>query len=842
MNPNFLDNTHLISNNLILGNNQENNYSSLDEVFQENLLDFSTNTTSQLNNQDNNIELNFHQLLEDRCEELHPDFEKHHHNSNKENNLINNVNSMKQNISTMTHTWESSNKNINMKTYLNQIEEINNDSESIDHPDNLTVILKKHQLQIIQKCINIEKEDLCHYGILCDKPGAGKTFAILGLIFASQKKNNLIIIPQNLLNQWIHSIHQFSDGLLTYKKIVSYEDILNFYDDKKQEDLNNYDILITTSLFYHSLATTLNSSFLKISRIIFDEVDSISSIINCKINHDFIWFISASFELDLTGVFDINKNYFKNIAVKCNDDYVDKLFEMDKYNSYNIICRNIYLDNIFTNIIDQEEFSLLNALDYTKLKNKYQYKIASNDVEAIKYLICDKKDIIEYEKMCIQDLEKTLTHCIAEDQIKMNKYLLKKAQTSLQENTEKLDLIMNRLKENNCCLICYTELENKKKLLSPCCKNIICYECTHNWCNKNLKTNCIYCNTPNIDFRSYVLIKNNDDDRCNICDNYYEIENEKEKIKKSEEKIEKSEEKIEKSEEKIEKDKERKIESDEEKIEKSEEKNFESDEENVKNEEIFEEIKVYKNKLYSQCCEKSACHKCVNDWFLKLYKKECMFCHDRSILYEDFKTEQQHQDMLINIKNGIKYTKKSKQEFLKYFIIAKINSMSKVIFCSEHPKIFNDLIQLLKEYHISYVELDNGNIQEIYDSINSYVFGNHNVLLLNSNLYGCGLNLEITSDIVFLHKTHNNLKKQIIGRAYRPNRTQKLNVWHIMHENEYKQEIKLKKNNDYHIIRDNMNEYMYDNLEFKIENEDIEINNSEDTKVTTLFNIKNDTL
>lgn len=804
-------NRYLNSNNLVLESEQENNYSSLDNAFQENLLDSSSRNMITSNNQSNNMELSFHQLLEDRFDEIHPNFEEQDDNFNEKNNLNNNENSiMNKDIHINAQTWESSNKNINMITYLDQIEEINYNSESIDHPDDLTIILKKHQLQIIKKCIHIEEENLCHYGILCDKPGAGKTFAILGLIYASQKKNNLIVIPQNLLNQWIHSIHQFSDGLLTYKKIVSYEDILNFYDDKKQDDLNNYDILITTSLFYHSLATTLNSRFLKISRIIFDEVDSISSIINCKINHDFIWFISASFELDLTGTFDINKNYFKNIAVKCNDDYVDKLFEMDKYNSYSMICRNIYLDNIFTNIIDQEEFSLLNALDYTKLKNKYQYKIASNEVEAIKYLICDKKDIIEYEKMRIQDLEKTLTHCTVEDQIKMNTYLLKKAQNSLQENTEKLDLIINRLKENNCCLICYTELENKKKLLSPCCKNIICYECTHNWCNKNYKTNCIYCNTPNIDFPSYVLIKNNDDNQCNICDNYYEIKNDKKDIDYGE-KIEQGEEKI------------------------------DQDEEKIEQENVFEEIKVYKNKLYSQCCEKSACHKCVNDWFLKLYKKECLFCHDRSILYEDFKNEQQHQDMLTNIKNGLKYTKKSKQEFLKYFIIAKINSMSKVIFCSEHPKIFKDLIHLLKEYHISYVELDNGNIQEIYDSINNYVFGNHNVLLLNSNLYGCGLNLEVTSDIVFLHKTHNNLKKQIIGRAYRPNRTQKLNIWHLMHENEYKQEIQLKKNNDYHIIRDNTNEYIYNNLEFERENEILKINNTQDTKVSHLYNVINDT-
>lgn len=234
--PDSSRNSHPMLNNLILESDQENNYSSLDDAFQGNLLETSNINTTQSNNYNQSMELSLHQLLEDRFDEIVPIFEEQNDNFNEENNSDNYVNStMNQDILTNVSSWESSNKNINMKTYLDQIKEINHYSESIDHPDDLTIILKKHQLQIINKCIHIEKEDLCHYGILCDKPGAGKTFAILGLIFASQKKNNLIVIPQNLLNQWIHSIHQFSDGLLTYKKIVSYEDILNFYDDKKQE-------------------------------------------------------------------------------------------------------------------------------------------------------------------------------------------------------------------------------------------------------------------------------------------------------------------------------------------------------------------------------------------------------------------------------------------------------------------------------------------------------------------------------------------------------------------------------------------------------------------------------
>ena len=628
-----------------------------------------------------------------------------------------------------------------MSISQNDIFELNHYSPKINDLDDLNITLKEHQLRMIYKCLKIEEDNVTSFGVMSDKPGTGKTYALLGLIYKSQKKNNLIVIPQNLLNQWLNSIHQFSDGLLSYKKLVCYNDILNLYDDNNQNDLNNYDILITTSLFYHSLATTLNSKYLKFSRVIFDEIDSISNTIIYKMNSDFIWFVSASFDIEQTGSFNIDKDQLNNITCKCNDNYVDEIFEMDKYNVYSIICKNIYLDSILTNIIDNDEFNVLNALDYTKLKQKFQYKIANNDIEAVKYLICDKKDIIEIETIRIEDLKKSISCCTDNEKIKNYNVQLKNAEKSLEENTNKLNLIMNRLKENNCCPSCYCEYENKKKVLSPCCQNVICFDCTDNWFNKINKTSCIYCNTKDISFNSYVLIKNENEDMCTICDKSYELN-------------------------KINGDQDKEV----------EESEF------VDNNNI---LTYNKNKLYAHCCNKKACLNCVQDWFLKLFKKECLFCHDKSILYEDFKNKLQHEDVLKNIKKGVRYTRYSKQEFLKYFIISKINSKSKIIFCSQYPKIFKILIDLLTEYRISYVELDNGNINEIYESINNYIYGNHKVLLLNSNLYGCGLDLQITNDIVFLHKTDDSLKKQIIGRAQRPNRKTKLNIWHIMHENEH---------------------------------------------------------
>jgi len=639
--------------------------------------------------------------------------------------------------------------NININMTDETIFELNHYSPKIDDVDELNITLKEHQLRMIYKCLKIEEDNVTSFGVMSDKPGTGKTYALLGLIYKSQKKNNLIVIPQNLLNQWLNSIHQFSEGLLSYKKLVCYNDILNLYDDNNQNDLNKYDILITTSLFYHSLATTLNSKYLKFSRVIFDEIDSISNTIIYKMNSDFIWFVSASFNIEQTGSFNINKEQLKNITCKCNDNYVDEIFEMDNYNVYSIICKNIYLDTILTNILDNDEFNVLNALDYTKLKQKFQYKIANNDIEAVKYLICDKKDIIEIEKIRIEDLKRSIICCTDNEKIKNYNVQLNNAEKSLEENTNKLNLIMNRLKENNCCPSCYCEYENKKKVLSPCCQNIICFDCTNNWFNKINKTNCIYCNTQDVSFNSYVLIKNENEDICTICDKTYELN----KIKCDQDKYLESE-----------------SDSDSKLIDENNNNNI---------------LTYNKNKLYAHCCNKKACLNCIQDWFLKLFKKECLFCHDKSILYEDFKNKLQHEDVLKNIKKGVRYTRYSKQEFLKYFIISKINSKSKIIFCSQYPKIFKILIDLLTEYRISYVELDNGNVTEIYESINNYIYANHKVLLLNSNLYGCGLDLQITNDIVFLHKTDDSLKKQIIGRAQRPNRKTKLNIWHIMHENEH---------------------------------------------------------
>ena len=68
---------------------------------------------------------------------------------------------------------------------------LNENSPIIIQPQNINIKLKNHQLTSIHKALSIEKFNIVSYGIMNDKPGSGKTYTILGLIYHTNSKNNL---------------------------------------------------------------------------------------------------------------------------------------------------------------------------------------------------------------------------------------------------------------------------------------------------------------------------------------------------------------------------------------------------------------------------------------------------------------------------------------------------------------------------------------------------------------------------------------------------------------------------------------------------------------------------
>jgi SNF2 family DNA or RNA helicase len=62
--------------------------------------------------------------------------------------------------------------------------------------------------------------------------------------------------------------------------------------------------------------------------------------------------------------------------------------------------------------------------------------------------------------------------------------------------------------------------------------------------------------------------------------------------------------------------------------------------------------------------------------------------------------------------------------------------------------------------------------------------GDISVLLANAGNFGHGFNLEVTTDLVVMHKLDDDILRQAIGRAQRPGRVAQLNVWYLLNENE----------------------------------------------------------
>jgi len=117
-------------------------------------------------------------------------------------------------------------------------------------------------------------------------------------------------------------------------------------------------------------------------------------------------------------------------------------------------------------------------------------------------------------------------------------------------------------------------------------------------------------------------------------------------------------------------------------------------------------------------------------------------------------------------------------------LINNINSEDKVLIFSDFTGPFKLLGNLLGQRKIKHCELSGGNIKDIDKAISDYKTDNTSVLFIDSSSEGCGINLENTTKLIFLHRTSDVLRNQVIGRAQRPGRNSRLTIYTIINKNE----------------------------------------------------------
>lgn len=187
-------------------------------------------------------------------------------------------------------------------------------------------------------------------------------------------------------------------------------------------------------------------------------------------------------------------------------------------------------------------------------------------------------------------------------------------------------------------------------------------------------------------------------------------------------------------------------------------------------------LEEIKNIVITKCCQ----NKFEMESILKAIKQnsKCPYC--RKVLCSE--------DIIILDNNNDDKLQQKKKKLDKYeqfesLLENKIKSKDKILIFSEYNESFKKIEFLLNEKELQYKQLK-GTSQTINNIVNDYVSGNLNILLLNAQYYGTGLNLINTDHVILFHKMNKDLENQVIGRAQRIGRNKPLYIWKLLHHHE----------------------------------------------------------
>lgn len=185
-------------------------------------------------------------------------------------------------------------------------------------------------------------------------------------------------------------------------------------------------------------------------------------------------------------------------------------------------------------------------------------------------------------------------------------------------------------------------------------------------------------------------------------------------------------------------------------------------------------------KTITKCCNNAFCFECLAGWLRK--KTSCPLCKHAPLSIETdlYVVKSVEEDAKIE---STTIAEPTKLQFLQSHL-SKISKEMKILIFSENDNSFVSVEKMLIQSDINYAKLKGNSTNRVVDD---YKNGSLQVLLVNSNAYGSGLNLENTTDIILLHKFDNEAENQVLGRAQRPGRTKPLNVIYLLNQNEMQQ-------------------------------------------------------
>jgi SNF2 family DNA or RNA helicase len=181
-----------------------------------------------------------------------------------------------------------------------------------------------------------------------------------------------------------------------------------------------------------------------------------------------------------------------------------------------------------------------------------------------------------------------------------------------------------------------------------------------------------------------------------------------------------------------------------------------------------------KEPVMEPACQNVFCGECLLTWLQKadncpLCRKEINTCN---LIYLSL-SENNKKDY-----NSENTKRKNQTQLEKVSDIIQNTKNGKFLIFSAYDATFDPICKLLKEQKISFTQVK-GTRQARQKSIDDFKFGTTQVIFLNSDFNGAGINLQEATDIILYHEMSVSTQNQIIGRANRIGRVKSLQVHHL---------------------------------------------------------------
>ncbi len=623
--------------------------------------------------------------------------------------------------------------------YNLDVYEITDNSPRKGAPPGSKIVLKPHQEALLHRLIHYENNELIlsefeslrdvstpeqsvklNGGVIGDRVGSGKSYVILSLIKSNDITNrtsslvqsfgyntmtfktvekstsiktNILVIPHNITSQWEKYVTSFGADIKYL--IVNKAKVISDIEDRKI-NVADYDLLIVTSTFYKHLANDLiYSKRIKVQRLIFDEVDN-TTIVGCnRINAMFYWYVTASYgnllfprghsEYCPVARRYINytegirtagyvKNLFialnqslpqelmKILVVKNNEAFIESSLHLPPVINNILVCKTPASVRILHGLVDRTIIQLLNAGDEQGAIAMLAPTQKNTESNIIELMIARYNRDLKNEKVKLQ-----ATEGIEYDTEELRRTAITAQQKKIKEIETKINMVKDRIHNNDFCAICYDNLKNKT--IVDCCQNAFCFKCINLWRNQNaMNPTCPMCKKRVEDKNLFVVS----------------------------------------------------------------EQQPEPTEAGPSTAPAKKSVQLKSNSLFNA-----------------------------------------------------DYTKKlEKLKVLEMMLQSRMTDPNfKCLLFSGYETSFTKIVPILEKLNINFSFLK-GRGDVVKNIVHRYKTGDVQVLLINIQDYGSGLNLENTSDVLMFHKFDSEIEKQVIGRAQRIGRTSSLKIWYLLHENE----------------------------------------------------------